>query len=190
MTVAFKNPLSRKRFLTILLVIIVVIAVAVPVTLYWALERRNTHLIWDINARYSQQFLFHTDYASALLKGIPAPWSNATATSTENELEYANSELYGITVLDTAHANQLWKIFDSIESVKIYVPTMNSSARISLASQVYLLGHDIANAYWNFLNYTSEGVGAGPPFWYSGPSPPDEGLLQAAVNIAITFKTR
>jgi len=65
---------------------------------------------------------------------------------------------------------------------------LNSSQRILLSTQVYSLGHKLANAYNNFVNYTSTSPGIGPSFWYSGPSPPDENLLQSAVNIALTFE--
>ena len=196
MTIVAKNRLTPKRFLSILLVILIVLAVAVPVTLYWTLERNETHLIWDINSRYAQQFFFHTDWAAALMRGNINPWNNQTAYDALNELAYADFELNGVSVLDQAHANQLYQISNAIETIRtpngtqLYIQSLSQSARILLANQVSLLGHDVVNAYWNFINYTSSGNGVGPPFWYNGPSPPDENLIQNAVNIALAFERK
>lgn len=192
MTIVAKNPLTPRRFLSILVVIILVISVGVPITIYWAFQRSETHRIWDINTRYAQQFLFHTDAAVGLMKEFISPWSNQTALEASNELVYADWQLNGLGVLDASHANQLGQISYAIETVRttVYLQSLNSSARTSLANQIATLGHDIVNAYWNYVNYTSNGTGVGPSFWYSGPAPPDEGLLQNAVNIALAFERK
>jgi len=41
---------------------------------------------------------------------------------------------------------------------------------------------------WSLTNYTSVNGVNGPPFWYFGPSPPDETVLQEAVDLAVHAK--
>ncbi len=48
-----------------------------------------------------------------------------------------------------------------------------------------LIGNKILSAYSGFINYTYINTVEGPPFWYIGPSPPDEATLQEAVNLAV-----
>jgi hypothetical protein len=182
--------------LAVLVVVIVVAAVGIPVGLYWALQRSDMHLRWDLESRYAIEFLLHTEHASAYLNGNLYSWSNETAGIALNEMGWADNELYGIAVLDTAHVNQLYRIRYAIGSLQgpgptgsgEYVASLNSSQRTLLSNQVYSLGHKLGNAYDNFVNYTSTSPGIGPSFWYSGPSPPDESLLQSAVSIALTFE--
>jgi hypothetical protein len=113
-----------------------------------------------------------------------------------NELGYADFELHGIFSLDSSHTNPLDRISFAIETLKttngtILIGSMNSSQRVLLATQFESLAHKITGAYWNFLNYTrTSGTSEGPPFWYFGPSPPDESLLQDAVNIALSFELK
>ncbi len=98
--------------------------------------------------------------------------------------------------LDTSHADQLSRISYAVETLRTqngtqeYITSMNPEHRSLLATQLYSLAHKIENAYWNFINYTSTSPGVGPPFWYSGPSPPDENLLHDAVNIALGFERK
>jgi hypothetical protein len=177
-------------------ILLIVLAVAVPVTMYWASQRSDAHLRWDLESRYAQQFMFHLDYATALMNGVIYPWSNVTDGFVVNELAYANDQVYDIKVLDNSHADQLSRISYALETLrtqngtKDYIFSMNPSQRVLLASQLYSLGHKIANAYWNFVNYTSTSPGVGPSFWYSGPSPPDENLLQSSATIALNFERK
>ena len=193
MTILVKNPLprlTRRRFLMIVLVIVIVLAAGVPVTSYWALQRNDMHIRWDLQATYAEEFWSHADDAAGLLSGIVAHWSNVTEIFVSNELAYADWQLNSISHLDTSHANQLFRISYAIESLRTqdYIHNMNSSQRMNLATQLYSIRMKVRNAFTNYLNYTSSGTAAGPPFWYSGPSPPDERLLQDAVNIALGFQ--
>src|SRR5207245_2995038 len=122
-------------------------------------------------------------------------WSNETVGFALSELVYADYELQGIIVFDRAHLDQLNRINYAIESLNgasptgygDYIASLNSSQRILLSTQVYSLGHKLANAYNNFVNYTSTSPGIGPSFWYSGESPPDANLIRLFVNIVRTF---
>ncbi len=195
MTVVVKNPLSRltNRRLS-LVILVIVLAVALP--FYWTIQRNDTHLRWDLESRYAQQFFFHLDTASGLMNGIPYSWSNVTSGFAVNELGYADSELYDVAVLDTSHADQLYRISYALETLRTqngtrdYIYGMNLSQRLNLAAQLESLGHKIINAYWNFANYTSTSPGVGHGFWYFGPSPPDESLLQSSVAIALNFERK
>ncbi len=194
MTMVEKTPLitfTRRRFKTIM-VIVIILAAAVPITLYWAVQRNDMHHQWALQSSYALEFWSHTDYAAGLLNGNVAPWGNVTEGFTINELGYAAIQLYDISYLDTSHANQLLRISYAIETLKTqnYIHNMTSSQRISLSTQLELLSHKIINAYSNYANFTSTGTATGPPFWYTGPSPPDEQLLQDAVNIALGFQRK
>jgi hypothetical protein len=124
------------------------------------------------------------------VNGTVARWNNDTAGFAVNELGYADIELNSISVIDTSHSDQLFRISYAMESLRTddYIQSLNQSARTILATQLWALSHKIINAYWNFVNHTSGSPGVGPPFWYSGPSPPDEHLIQDAVNIALSFE--
>ena len=195
MTVCIRSPLSRigrRQVSVIFVVVLVVLAVAVPVTLYWALQRNAEHERWDLEVRYAQQFWSHTDYAAGLVNGTVAHWNNDTAGFAVNELAHADTALYDIRILDTSHANQLSKISYAIETLRTdsYIATLNQSARSTLANELWSLSMKISHAYWNFVNYTSDSPGVGPPFFYSGPAPPDEHLIQDAVNISLSFQRK
>lgn len=199
MTLVVKNPLprlTRRRSLSALVIVLIVLAATLPITLYWVLQRNDMHLRWDIESRYAQQFFFHLDYGSALMQGYILSWNNVTNLVVINELAYADSQLYDISTLDRSHCNTLSRISFALESLSSqngtqgYIFSMNSSQRFYLATQLESLGHKIINAYWNFGNYTSTSPGVGPGFWYSGPSPPDENLLQSALSVALSFARR
>jgi hypothetical protein len=57
-----------------------------------------------------------------------------------------------------------------------------------LSNTIHHLGQKVAGAYWSLTNYTSVNGVNGPPFWYFGPSPPDETVLQEAVDLAVHAK--
>jgi len=163
---------------------------AVPVTMYWALQRNDMHARWDQQERYAFEVWRHSDWAAGLLSGNIDHWNNETEQFTLNELSYADYGVYGLSVLDSAHANRLDRISSAVETLRTqdYVHNMTSAQRTELSNQLESLGHDMLFAYSNYWNYTSNGVGVGPAFWYSGPAPPDERLLQNAVSIACAFQ--
>jgi len=194
MTVSSRNPLRLGRRGNILLLgaVLVIIAIAIPATLYWETQRNDMHLRWDLQARYAVEFWSHAQYSGGLINGTLTKWNNDTAGVAVNELGYADWELYDIRVLDTAHTDSLSRISTAIETLRTddYIASLNQTARTLLAHQLWSISMKIINAYWNYANYTSNSPGIGPPFWYSGPSPPDETLLQSAVNIALAFERR
>ena len=66
---------------------------------------------------------------------------------------------------------------------------MNETAQPDFIKTFHSIGNNVVDAYGNLINYTSENDGTGPPFWYFGPSPPDEAILQETVNLPINAKT-
>ena len=184
--------LTQVRVLSILLIIVSALAVAVPTTLYWSLQRTDLHSRWQIEANYARQFSFQMDDSLVYLNGTLVKWSNVTSGFVGELMGDADANLNLLTGYDTDHANQLIRISYSIESIQpsFYMNpnNINATYRLTLGNQLYSLDHKILYAYWNFLNYTNVGGIAGPPFWYSGPSPPDEHLLQDAVNIALALQ--
>ncbi len=187
-----KNPLprlTRRRFLSALLLLALVLAVAVPVFYYWALQRSDAHQRWQIESNYASQFGFQMGYAASLIAGIPFKWDNATGSFAGNEMGYADDSLVYISYFDTTHANQILRINYAIEGIRPQIPVANLSysQRTSLSGQLQTLAVKIEKAYSNFVNYTSTSPAVGPPFWYSGPSPPDERLLQEAVDVALSL---
>src|SRR3989442_6988795 len=135
------------------------------------------HLRWDLESRYAQQLLFHTESAAAFLNGDLYSWSNETAGFALSELVYADYELQGIIVFDRAHLDQLNPINYAIGSLNSasptgdgdYVASLNSSQRILLSTQGYSTRHKLPHAYINFGNFTTTSPGIGPSFCYSGP---------------------
>ncbi len=97
MTIVVKNPLTLRRLLPVLVIIVMVGAVAVPVALYWALQRSDMHLRWDVESRAAQEFWSHTGYDAALINGSLSPWNNVTGGFAVNELGYADDQLYAVS---------------------------------------------------------------------------------------------
>ncbi len=188
-----KNPfprLTKRRFLSVLLLFTVVSAITVPAALYWALQRSDLHQRWQIEANYASQFSSQMGYAAALMAGVLFKWNNATSSFAGNEMGSADLSLVYISNFDTTHANQLQRIDYALENVRPTVfGNLTYSQRTALSAELRSLSVKIENAYWNFLNYTSASPTSGPPFWYSRPSPPDEGLLRDAVNIALSLQS-
>ena len=199
MTVVLKDPLTPRRFKWLIAIVLLVTVVGIPATLYWALQRSDMHLRWDLEARYAQEFYFQSDYAAGLLKGDVTPPTNITIGIASNELAGATDELYNIEYLDTSHINTIDRITTALETLNTqaapyssldYLQSLNSTQRSFLATQLRLLGHNIVNAYWNYANFTDTSPGVGPSFWYSGPSPPDSQLLQDAVSVALGIQRK
>src|SRR5713101_9360985 len=86
MTVVLRDPLTPRRFKWIVAIVLLVTAVGIPATLYWALQRSDMHLRWDLEARYAQEFYFQSDYAAGLLKGDVTPPTNLTIGIASNQL--------------------------------------------------------------------------------------------------------
>ena len=138
------------------------------------------------------QFWSETGYAASLINGSFVSWNNQTADFAVNLLGFAGSWLYEIGISDGAHNVQISNINYALATLRSqdYIRAMSQTNRTILARQLWHLSQDLDNAYTNYLNYTSSGTGTGPPFWYNGPAPPDQKLLQDAVNSAYAFERK
>ncbi len=58
---------------------------------------------------------------------------------------------------------------------------------LDLFAAIHSIGWKVVKAYGNFLNYTSAN---NVPFWYFGPSPPDEGILEEAAQLAVNVTAK
>lgn len=162
--------ISLKQLVALLLLGIVVVA-----GVFWAVQRINTHRRWASMLRETQHLLTHLDEAA--YKG------------SRQELKYAYSSILELIILDKEHQIQLRKIQYMIETLidpDIDLSGLNSTERES----IHNIGWKVVKAYGNLLNYTSVNTVNGPPFWYFGPSPPDEGILEEAAQLATNVTTK
>lgn len=187
--------LTRFRLLLVLAVVGIAVSAAVPTALYWALQRTDLHARWELEQNYASQFGFQMETASSYMnETFGYKWSSETSSFAGVLIRYADQNLNLLRDYDTDHSYKLYQISYAVERIVISffdnVSYANASfaQRAPLEKQLYSLGDRILYAYGNILMYTSEGATAGPPFWYSGPAPPDEHLLQDAVNIALALQ--
>jgi hypothetical protein len=186
------RPWKARVFLNrLLLIALLILAVVAPVLVYWSEQRIAMHVRWDGQYNEALWFWSHIRQAGSLIRsGIGG--SNQTASSwANNEISDAMAQIGRLSGLDIDHSAQLAIILYSLFALTSDWPVHLSNftnPQTSFPPILYSLGHDILNAYTNYFNYTSSSPLAGPSFWYSGPSPPDQGLLQQAVSLAIKIE--
>ena len=196
--IAEKKPylrLTRFRLLLVLAVVAIAVSATVPTAFLWAMQRTDLHARWELEQNYASQFGFQIETASSYMNDTYGyKWSGETSSFAGVLIGYADQNLNLLRDYDTDHSNKLYPISYAIERIVVSFFENASYANASYAQraplerQLYSLGDRILYAYSNFLKYTSEGGTAGPPFSYSGPTPPDESLLQDAVNIALALQ--
>lgn len=179
--------ISLKQLVALLLLGIVVVA-----GVFWAAQRINTHKRWASMLRESQRLRNHLDRVAYLL-----PTKFQTGTVSQNwfiaELHYADSSLLELIKLDGEHQVPLGKIEHMITTLSdpdVDLSGLNSTEQEDLMEAIHNIGWKVVKAYGNLLNYTSVNSVNGPPFWYSGPAPPDEGILEEAAQLATNVTTK
>jgi hypothetical protein len=183
----------RKKFTIspVLIIVLLVLVVSVPSLLYWTIERNDMHARWERQLEWAQSFDFYGVEEAQIVLMQPNFTSDSgyrnTGASALNSAEFA---LNNLVILDFDRANQLYKIETMLLSLvsgwSTYTTGLNQSQRGTLAGLLGRIGNDILYAYGNFISYTSSG-GSGPSFWYIGPSPPDQILIQQAVDLAVNL---
>jgi hypothetical protein len=174
---------SLKQLLVLILVIAVVFA-----SFAWASDRIETHKRWASMMEMSQRFMIHFDEVYVRL---PDKFTNElypTHFWIRDELDYAYWVILKLSRLDEAHANQLFKIgslIDTLRDPATDTVQLNGSQFSFLSKAIYTISQRLIDAYWNPLNGTDVDSETGPPFWYFGPSPPDEALLQQVASLAV-----
>jgi hypothetical protein len=174
-----------------LLVLIIVIVVASS-SFVWASDRIETHKRWASMLKISQRLGIVLD---EVYLRLPSITMNVTADPTHfwfmDELDDALWTTHRLTELDKKHASELFKIEDLILTLRDLGATgvqLSGSQFENLSNITHTIADELTHAYWDPLNTTEINSETGPPFWYFGPSPPDEALLQHIANLAIQAK--
>jgi hypothetical protein len=175
---------------------LILLIILVPIGVYWYSQRLDTHARWDVLSNYSQGFFIDTSDVAYQMRGNFGPWGdNVSRFYGGVEMADAQNALSGIRSIDQPHQSQLDGMIAAL-----YAFSTSSGAfcgkpsycagnitdiqRAYFSTRLESLAFKVYDAYNNYRNYTSTASGVGPPFWYSGPSPPDERDLQDAVMIA------
>lgn len=178
--------ISLKQLMALLLLVIVVSALG-----FWAVQRVDMHSRWRSQLEKSESLRTHLDEAYVLLTSSSFERDDITQEWFIREVKYADSSLLELKRLDGAHQIQLGKIdvmlVDLMDPTKkSYLIGLNSTDRNAIARALHDIGWKAVAAYGNYINYTS----STPSFWYFGPSPPDEKILEEAVELATDVKEK
>ena len=170
---------SLKKIVALLLVAVIAVSLFA-----FATNRISTYRDWSSMVIGAQEFKGHI-YEARALGAVGS--DNPDFSVARNEMRYAMESLDKIQRLDRLHSVELGRI----ENLLIDLYGLNDTQRLELSSQapnlprnLELIGNKVLSAYTGFINYTYINTEEGPPFWYFGPSPPDEPTLQEAVNLA------
>ena len=178
-----KGPIVfSRRLFYVLVSCLIILIVTVPVIVYLSEQRIAEHARWDTEVNYAQLFRMNVGSASEFINGTFYPWNNESERSALTLLVQGETTLLMLGNLDTAHRNQLAIIGNKVGESSSAFYQITQSQRVSFSTHLRALGDKILYAY--YLNNTSTSNGVGPPFWYSGPSPPVEKDLQDAYTIA------
>jgi len=172
----------------------IVLIVALPIGVYWYAQVIDTHTRWDTESTYAHEFYLETSDVAYQMRGNFGPWDNVSRFYGGEKIANAEFMLFNLENLDTAHRTQLTNMSSAIGNFRessgafcglpTYCQNITVSQKTSWSNQLLTLATKVYNAYNNYGNYTTTTPGVGPPFWYSGPSPPDERDLRDAVMIA------
>jgi hypothetical protein len=178
--------ISLKQLIALIIIIIVVSSVG-----YWVVQRVDVYSRWDSQIEKAQSLWHHLDRAYVLLKSSSFFTDNITQDWFIYEVVYAIRSVNDLQELDGGHSYQLGRIESMLidlsdPTTKSYLIGLNSTDRNALGGILHDIGWKVVTAYGNYINYTS----SNPPLWYSGPSPPDETILQEAVDLAIEIKEK
>ena len=172
----------RKRIRTTrsLIWILLILLIAEPVLVYWTVERVVTHNRWSIQASLSETFFGQMNDAYIPITNQSLASDQALRILASTDLHNAGTTMYNLFRVDTQHFNQLSRISTVLISLQSlgYILNLTSSQRLFLATIFLSIGTKIVNAY--HLNGTNV---YSVPFWYWGPSPPNEDLLNQAVDL-------
>ena len=179
-----KESVTLRRWLLVGLIFAMVM---LPVGVYWGVQRASTYSHWQTQFRLAQSFTFILEDCSGLLQAGPETLSESTLVVVRNDLRYAGYSLDALIRLDWDHANQLDRIGYALvrleTNLSTYLGNLTSAQRNTLSSLLHALADNILSTYTNYARFT----GGNPSLWYFGPSPPDENLLKATVDLAVNW---
>ncbi len=174
--------ISLKQLIVLLLFVIVVSAVG-----YWAVQRVGMYSRWHSQFEISQSLRTHLDQVYVLLTSRNFETDDITQKWFYSEVQYAIHSVGDLLELDGGHSSQLGRIQFMLEDLRdptqiSHLIGLNSTDRTALAEALHGIGWKAVAAY---TNYFEPAGSSNPPLWYSGPSPPDETILEEAVEFAI-----
>jgi hypothetical protein len=195
MKAAAKARLARTQTLRVNLrrlsafLLLITIAVA---TVFWAGQRVEMHTHWASQAIKTESVMNHLYAATQLLNSTSFGTDEISQEWFSNELMYAANSLQDLGRLDTGHQRQLSTIV-GMTMMLCHNPLVlgqDSAGRNTLAESLQDIGWKVKKAYSNFVDSYGTDRYTGPLFSYSGPSPPDEILLQQAVDLADSISAK
>jgi hypothetical protein len=175
---------------------LILLIILAPIGAYWYSQRLDTHARWDVLSNYSEEFFIDTSDVAYQMRGNFGPWGdNISRFYGGVEMADAQNALSGIRSIDQSHQSQLDGMITALYAFRsssgafcgkpsYCAGNITDTQRANFSTRLESLAFKVYNAYNNYRNYTSTSSGVGPPFWYSGPTPPDERDLQDAVTIA------
>jgi DNA-binding transcriptional ArsR family regulator len=173
------------------LLAIVLVALIASGSLAWTSDRTETHKRWASMIKAAQQFQTHFRQVYLRFFNVAINWTTISPLAYfwfEDELDYADQSMTQLIMVDRAHANELYTVQRLIYSLKeaaVDGPLVNGPIPSDLRDAVDTISWKLPEAYWRPLNSTGINLDTGPPFWYFGPSPPDEALLQQIATLAV-----
>jgi len=178
--------ISLKQLIALIIIIIVVSSVG-----FWAVQRVDVYSRWSSQIEKAQSLRTHLDRAYILLNSSSFLTDNTTQDWFYSEVQYATHSVSDLLKLDRRHSYQIGKIDNMLfhlrdPTKKSYLIGLISTDRNAIARALHDIGWEVVAAYGNYISYTS----SNPPLWYSGPSPPDETILEEAVELAIEIKEK
>src|SRR5437899_4115540 len=187
MLLSQSNPPGNRRYwrrrirsTRFLIWVLLILLIAEPALVSWTVERVVTHNRWSIQASLSETFFGQMNDAYIPITNQSLTSDQALRILASTDLHNAGTTMYNLFRVDTQHFNQLSRISSTLLSLQnlSYVLSLTSPQRLVLANLLISIGTRIVDAY--HLNGTNV---YSVPFWYWGPSPPNEDLLNQAVDL-------
>jgi hypothetical protein len=173
----WRKTVRSTRFL---IWVLLALLIAEPALIYWTVDRVVTHNRWSIQASMAETFFGQMNDAYVPITNQSLASDQALKILTNVVLHDAGTTMYNLYRIDTQHFNQLDRVSTTLLNLDSlgYILNLTGPQRTVLANIFLSIGTKIVTAY--HLNATNV---YSVPFWYWGPSPPDENLLNQAVDL-------
>jgi len=155
--------------------------------IFWASQRVDMHRRWASQANKTQSIVGHFYVAAKLLNSTSFETDEIAQEWFSEKMEEAGDAVAALGSMDAGHRDQLFKIVAItiyLSSGKTSVLDLNATGRSTLAESLLNIGWKLREAYSNFADSYGTDPFSGPLFSYFGPSPPDETILQQALDLA------
>ena len=180
-----RRRVSIKKVAALLLVAIIATAAVSA----WAFDRIETHKRWAKLANESFDFannmvivipLLH-DYINNSGESQRTAFSGQlwAASLSLRELKDTERDIYNDLALD-----KIGTFIGKLGDYKLNLTELSPKEQLDLGNAIAGISQNVANTYMAICNYTSGDGSGGIPFWYFGPSSPDQAFLQEAADMA------